>query len=448
MWECYLPLVDWLERTRVGVTLSVSPPLVAMLRHEGMRERTRHHVDALRELNRRLAPDAALEHHYDTRLHKAREALDDCVWRRMLRLPGVQRITTSATHGFLPGLDPSGGSRSQIALGRALVPTESSAFWLPECAWSPTVDRAAHEEGVGAVVVDEHALPPGQNAVVSSNGVVCFSRDRDACLRVWSSRDGYPSHANYREFYRDVGFDLPSARLGPFASGTMTGLKFHRVTDGVLGAARRYDPERAHRTARDHAHDFARRLRELDGPRILAFDAELFGHWWHEGVVFLEHFASALANHDIALVPLDELRRGDLPMATPCPSTWGRGGFSRDWMNEATARWWRELHRVTRSVTHAVKRQPSASGVRGLALDHAIEAVLLSQSSDWLYMMSGDHRNFARDQIDGALRRTRRWLEVAAGSPAKAGEEQRLRGQRAVTSSLDTATLRAGWLSR
>ena len=42
---------------------------------------------------------------------------------------------------------------------------------------------------------------------------------------------GYPHDPWYRDFHRDIGFDLPEAALHPFASGdprTATGLKYHR----------------------------------------------------------------------------------------------------------------------------------------------------------------------------------------------------------------------------
>ena len=115
-----------------------------------------------------------------------------------------------------------------------------------------------------------------------------------------------------RDFYRDLGFDLPEAALErrdrPRGDArVMTGLKLHRITEGPATRKAAYNPDAAARLARAHARDFVeRRARGLaegggaDAIVVAPFDAELFGPWWFEGLVFLEE----------ALVALAESRRG------------------------------------------------------------------------------------------------------------------------------------------
>ena len=42
-----------------------------------------------------------------------------------------------------------------------------------------------------------------------------FIRDVAATDAVWSEHEGYPSDPGYRDFYRDIGFDLPLDYIGP-----------------------------------------------------------------------------------------------------------------------------------------------------------------------------------------------------------------------------------------
>src|SRR5262249_62379840 len=71
-------------------------------------------------------------------------------------------------------------------------------------------------------------------------------------------------------------------------------------------------------------------------PLIVApYDAELYGHWWFEGPMFLD-FLLRQAWYDQAEIaletPSDYLARNPtLAVAVISPSSWGAGGFSAAW---------------------------------------------------------------------------------------------------------------------
>src|SRR6266403_1335996 len=131
-------------------------------------------------------------------------------------------------------------------------------------------------------------------------GPAAFARDPSASRQVWSAHEGYAGDSAYRDFYRDIGFDLPLQHLGPIARGTrkFSGVKYHRIT-GRGDEKQLYDRTAAENAAARHAIHFLeqchQQIRDIGEvgfePIVVApFDAELFGHWWFEGPIFLEQF--------------------------------------------------------------------------------------------------------------------------------------------------------------
>lgn len=456
LWECYLPLLGVLDRLAADrvvapLTLSVSPSLLAMLRDELLLRRFEDHLRRLTALAARVearfagsgfAEAAAF---YRARLAGAAsswEALGGDVPGALVRHAGAGRIellTTAATHAYLPGLLATPASiRAQLRLGRRAFAAftgapEPRGLWLPECAYAPRLDADLAAAGVRFTVLDAHALtlaaPPASAGasvpVLSPAGLACFGRDRDSAREVWSRDAGYPGHPVYREFYRDVGLDLPERELagevGPDGARLMTGLKLHRVTGPGPDKAP-YDPVRASAQARAHAADFvARREAALASSRgvnapppilVAPYDAELFGHWWLEGPEFLEHALRRLAASDravpIALGAYLE-RHPPVEVVEPAPSTWGEGGFGAFWTGPSAASLWRHVHHAERAVLGALSRCRHAGGLPGRALDQAIRELLLLQSSDWAFMMSaGEMAPYAEARVHTHATRARR----------------------------------------
>src|SRR6266568_3689462 len=135
------------------------------------------------------------------------------------------------------------------------------------------------------------------NRIASADGntgdLFALVRDPRSSRQVWSRAQGYPGDEWYLEFHKIRWPD---------------GLRLWRVTGPQvdLGAKRQYDPEAAQTSARNHADHFASVLRETaatrargkarEGVVTAPFDAELFGHWWFEGVDFLANVYRRLAS--------------------------------------------------------------------------------------------------------------------------------------------------------
>lgn len=150
-----------------------------------------------------------------------------------------------------------------------------------------------------------HALPRPRYGVYapicSPAGVAFFGRDNESTLPVWSANQGYPGDGAYREFHRDLGWDLPQERLeeSGIRSRRPLGLKLHRVTAQACSLDRKqpYQPAVAAMRLVEHAGAYLESRATLldslaatiDRPPLLVapFDAELFGHWWYEGPRFL-----------------------------------------------------------------------------------------------------------------------------------------------------------------
>lgn len=431
--ECYLPLLGVLERLEndrvpVAFTMSLTPPLLAMWSDPLLKERFEGHLARLRSLaareEKRLwgnAEFAPIAHFYANRLAELEER-----WRRIGGdLAGafrrhwdegrIELIGCSATHAYLPGLLPTfSGLAAQLEIGLAAfertMGRPPQGMWLPECAFHPAFDHELGKRGVRYTLVDTHGLTRAQPPVVaaphrpavSPSGCVFFARDPEASQAVWSRDAGYPGDPFYRDFYRDIGFDLPESELegetGPYGVRISSGLKYHRIT-GPTGDKAPYQPGVALERAWFHANDFLQKRTEslgrsakaMQSPPVCVapYDAELFGHWWFEGPDFLEALFRQLPKYPIQAVTLGQhLREGGLvEAAMPEASSWGEGGYGNVWVGPETAWFWRHIHHATRDVETLVRSQPERRGVHGDALDQAIVELLLLQSSDWPFIV-------------------------------------------------------------
>ena len=309
-------------------------------------------------------------------------------------------------------------------------------IWLPECAYFEGLDQLLAQCGLRYTLLDGHgllhALPRPRYGVYapicSQGGVAFFGRDSESTLPVWSASQGYPGDGAYREFHRDLGWDLPEDSLTQqgIASRRPLGLKLHRVTAQGCPLEHKapYDPTQADQRVRQHAADYlSGRARQLHGlvntierpPLLVApFDAELFGHWWFEGPRFLAELFRQAPSLEVTFTHLrDVLAQGrPLQVCQPSPSSWGQGGYHDYWLNETNAWVVAEWQRASRAMVRRVNRGVGSSQQRRW-LTQAGRELLLAQSSDWSFILrAGTTTELARERIHRHLDRFWRLIDA------------------------------------
>jgi 1,4-alpha-glucan branching enzyme len=434
--ETYLPIlrvIDRLDQERVPfkLAISISPTLAAMLADELLGERYVRHLSKLleladRELERtrgdeQLYPLAVMyKELFSQNLEDFTEKYSQNILKGFdyyYKRGRIELLTTPATHPYLPLYEQyHENTRAQMQVA---VDSHSSMFgkspkgmWLPECGYSPGVEEHLKNVGIDYFLLAEHGVLFGENKpkagvyapIECPNGVKAFARDHASASMVWSADEGYPSDFVYRDFYRDIGHDLPLDYISPYIhEGTVrihTGFKYHAIT-GKTENKRPYRPAPARRKAVEHAENFIyNQLKQLDRleplmdrPPVITclYDAELFGHWWFEGPIWIENVIRLVAQTDGRLEmtsPARYLKQyQDFQVTRPAFSSWGSKGYSEVWLDGKNDWIYRHTHKIIERMCELVDRFPDESGLKERALNQAAREVLLSQASDWPFIM-------------------------------------------------------------
>jgi 1,4-alpha-glucan branching enzyme len=226
----------------------------------------------------------------------------------------------------------------------------------------------------------------------------------ESSKQVWSAKQGYPGDYDYREFYRDVGFDLDYDYVRPYlhsdGNRVNLGIKYYRIT-GQTENKEPYKPSMAREKAASHAGNFMfNRQQQIEWlhdylkikPIIVSpYDAELFGHWWYEGPEWIEflirkiHFDQKTIR---MITPWEYLERHPkLQVMSPSMSSWGWKGYSEVWLNGDNDWIYPHLHMMADRMVILAERYPDADGIAHRALNQAARELLLAQSSDWGFIM-------------------------------------------------------------
>ncbi len=450
--EAYIPLLRMMQRLMADrvpfkLTMSITPTLCAMLQDQLLRERYVRHLELLIDLaereQQRTRKDPQLHQlanfYFELFSENRRFFVEECkydllsVFQRLAQTGALEIIASAATHGLLPIVQQQSrqAARAQVLIGRDMhvdvFGAEPAGFWLPECGYAPGLECTLQEANLRWFVLDAHGLlfakPRPCRSIYAPcytpPGPAAFARDPHAGRQVWSANEGYPGDPAYREFYRDIGFDLPTEYLGSIARGSrkFSGVKYHRIT-GPGNEKQLYDRTAATNAALKHAIHFLEQRREqILGigqlgftPIIIApFDAELFGHWWFEGPIFLEQFIRRTAKQsDLRLTTPSEYlaEHPTQQIVKPAASTWGENGHLAVWLDPGNAWIYPQLQSATdrmtqlaRQHTNTVVGQPlrstketSAGGAPALQLTDRVlkqlaRELLLAQSSDWAFLM-------------------------------------------------------------
>lgn len=461
--ETYVPLLQMLEGwardgMRAPVSLTLSPTLCAMLADPLLQARYQRRLQELlalaeKESQRTLweKPLQALAQFYRDRLKSIAEYYEACQGNLIGRFRSLQDnglieiLTCSATHAILPLLAEHPPSlRAQILTAcdhyRTCFGRQPEGIWLPECAYVEALEPALVEAKLRWFVTETQGLlnanPKPRYGlfapIITHSGLAAFARDTDSAKQVWSRQEGYPGDPQYRDFYRDIGFDLDLDYLRPYLASpdqrSFIGIKYYRIT-GPGPAKEYYERNAALAKADEHAgHFLAARLEQirkltqiLDHPPLLLcpYDAELFGHWWYEGLEFLNFFArkAYFDQKEFKLItPGQFLRRYPThQVATPAASSWGEGGYWTVWLNEQNEWIYPHLRVAQERMTDLVRNYGAVAPVqsevarsnRGLvdrALKQAGRELLLAQASDWPFILhTGTSPAYARQRVTSHL---------------------------------------------
>jgi len=261
--ETYVPLVrvlDGLLRDGVDyrLTMTLSPPLLAMMSDGLLVERYHRYLDRLvtlaeKEISRTAREDQRF--HDVTRFYLGEFTDIRRIFREVYGSNLIQAfrnhrdagkleiITCGATHGFFPLMDAvpeAVRAQVQIAVGhyRELLGRDPAGIWLPECGYLPGQDRFLREAGLRFSFIESHGITdahprPSHGVlapILSPEGIAFFARDMESSRQVWSAETGYPGDYDYREFYKDIGWELPLEQLGDVIHEGLrknVGIKYH-----------------------------------------------------------------------------------------------------------------------------------------------------------------------------------------------------------------------------
>jgi 1,4-alpha-glucan branching enzyme len=385
----------------------------------------------------------------------------------------VEVITCAATHGYLPLLGRDESVRLQIRTGvethRRHFGRAPRGIWLPECAyrpryeWTPPTGRDSGRvrwvrpgleemlasEGLEYFVADAHLVAAGDPVFlyrdfvplrlgsrepassvpgtegrtpylpyrVASRGgtgsAVAFFRDPKTTLQVWSREHGYPGDAAYLEFHKK---HFPG------------GLRFWRITDnsGDLGRKQVYDPDVAAQKVALQARHFVELVQttlgeaSAAGPAVVCspYDAELFGHWWFEGPLWLEHVAREMARGGVPRGTLGEALEAVPPRTTLSlpEGSWGEGGDHRVWLNRDTEWTWDRVYSAEAEWVEHLTAAARGDGDQRRVLQQATRELLLLQASDWQFLITtGAARDYAERRVAEHYAEFKRLSEMLRG---------------------------------
>jgi 1,4-alpha-glucan branching enzyme len=375
----------------------------------------------------------------------------------------IEIITCGATHGYMPLLGTDESVRAQVRTAvtthQRHIGKHPRGIWAPECGYRPAglwsypltqpdgsafapdfnrigVEQALSESNIDYFFVDTHlveesARTPSPYELLHGNvarpadepmthnsyrrlyqpyyvdgpyapteqrhPVSIFPRDPTTGVQVWSGNFGYPGDSAYLDFHK---------KRWP------GGHRYWSVTGPTVDMADKqpYNPQLAAERTKSHASHFVHLVWEALNagmndtiPPILCspFDAELFGHWWFEGPLWLEAVARTLHDYPtgIQLTSASNYldhhpRAGFIAMHE---GSWGAEGTNHVWMNPDTS--WTYAHIYPAELylrdvcTSSIWND---SDLSRRIVKQLCRELLLLESSDWQFLITtGAARDYA-----------------------------------------------------
>ncbi len=496
--ETYIPLLKNFKKlvdegVNFRITMSMTPPLLSMLDNKLLQKKYINYLKQLIELSekeiKRTTFNQKMNHlskyYYERYSEDLRLFRDEwncdliSQFKHFQDIGVLEIITCGATHGYFPILYVNEKTvRAQIAVGvqtyERFFGRKPRGIWLPECGYVPEADKYLREFGLDYAIVESHGILYANPTpiygtlapITSPEGFTVFGRDIESSRQVWSSINGYPGDFNYRDFYRDIGYEADYDYIKPYIAHNgvrvHTGIKYHRIT-GDTDNKDIYDLQWAKDSAEMQAGHFLNSRTAqienaspyMDKPPIVLcpYDAELYGHWWYEGPYWLYVLFKKIyydeCNFEL-ITPSEYMDRyPEIQVAQPCRSSWGANGYSEVWLNPSNDYAHRHLHvagdkmceiaynfrdvfdtvhhleeqirqlklekKPISSITSTAKYKNNKLKLR--ALNQAARELLLAQSSDWLFIITNNTMvDYAHRRIKDHIGRfTRLYNEINSG---------------------------------
>lgn len=447
--ETYIPLLNTLgklmdEGIRPGITVTVSPVLAEQLALPHFAERFAAYCERKAEHARMDQSDFSGNNEHLHYLAKQWEkfytkTLDSFNGAYKKDIPGalkklqderaIELMTCGATHAYFPAACEDTSIQAQVQMAvrshARHFGTKPAGLWLPECGYRPScqwaprvgsnwgetpyprkgVEEFLGESDIGYFIVDNNQMmkahPPevfknpfyayrAAGAQTPKNPVAVLARDIDISLQVWRHEIGYPGDGVYLDFHKKHG----GGRL-----------RYWKITHNKADMAFKsfyYPDDALNQKVLEHAGNYKwlianslRNHKQSSGEASMcmaAFDAELYGHWWFEGPLFLYHLIKWInKDPEIKTETCSEFLYRVPPRADVYlpESSWGNNFDSSTWINEEIA--WvldkeydaeREMQYLAREF--AGRRDDEIQKM----IKQAARELMLLQSSDWKFMIT------------------------------------------------------------
>jgi 1,4-alpha-glucan branching enzyme len=408
-------------------------------------------------------------------------------FRHFEQTGAIEILSCAATHGYLPLLGTDESITAQIRTGvrahERHLGHKPRGMWVPECGYRPWgiwrapvaargdedawpafrragIEEALAEAGIEYFFVDTHLVEESiqftpyemksgelglrlhnlpahelrrkadlrsiyrpylvEGPLAHAHPVAAFPRDPRSGLQVWSGASGYPADGNYLDFHK---------KRWP------GGHRYWQVTvaQSEMALKTPYYPEEATARTLIHAEHFVALIQDslqaafdCEQPPVLAslFDAELFGHWWFEGPLWLEQVARILARDE---VPIAMTTGGEYLTKHPAAElltlgegSWGKNGTNEVWLNDETSWTWSDIYRAERVMREVASDPRWRDGGCGERLVKQMgRELLLLESSDWQFLITtAAARDYAEKRFSGHLEQfaelERLWAEFVS----------------------------------
>ena len=442
--ESYLPILEVIqdlhqEGIRPTLSFDFSPILLAQLSHSNalaifteyvkqqieQSEKDLDKFSKIPEAVQNIPMGEFWKSFYEERLQTLHGMNDSSIIER-LRIAEqdglIEIMTCGLTHAYLPLLDFEQSTRMQIAssvkMHELYFAHKPRAIFLPECGYAPKLigengeyylEDIILEQSINMIVLDQqHSMKyvDSEHDVVrilpeslrplsqvrlqktyKNQSLKVLIRHKSASDKVWSEKSGYPSHSAYLDFHKRE-FDST--------------LRYWKVTNHPEYTQEKdpYMMADAKKQAQIDAKEYVEYLEELalsyseqvneTGVICLAFDTELFGHWWFEGPEFLSNFIREMDRSDILSLKFpSEIQWNDSIHTVQCSAgSWGMNGTDETWKNASTMWLLDNIHDAEQRFEDRVHSIDINDQLEKRIMDQALRELLLMQASDWPFLIT------------------------------------------------------------